>query len=42
MASRPAHMIDTPGGLKAFEEMVIIGSQQVRVLVVLNPFGGLH
>ena len=42
IASRPENTIGTPGGRKTFEEMVTIGSQQVRVRVVLNPSGGLR
>ena len=42
IASRPENIIGTPGGRKTFEEMVIIGSQQIRVRVVLNPSGGLR
>ena len=42
IASRPENMIGTPGGRKTFEEIVTIGSQQVRVRVVLNPSGGLR
>jgi hypothetical protein len=42
IASRPENMIGTPGGRKTFEEIVTIGSEQVRVRVVLNPSGGLR
>ena len=42
IASRPENIIGTPGGRKTFEEMVIMGSQQIRVRVVLNPSGGLR
>ena len=41
-ASRPENRIGTPGGRKTFEEIVTIGSQQVRIRVVLNPAGGLR
>ena len=42
IASRPENMIGTPGGRKTFEEIVTIGSQQVRIRVVLHPSGGLR
>jgi len=42
IASRPENMIGTSGGRKTFEEIVTIGSEQVRVRVVLNPSGGLR
>ena len=42
IASRPENMIGPPGGRKTFEEIVTIGSQQIRVRVVLNPSGGLR
>ncbi len=42
IASRPENLIGTPGGRKIFEEMLMMGSQPIRVRVVLNPSGRLR
>ena len=42
IASRPENLLGSPGGRQVFEAVVTIGSQQVRVRVVLHPSGALR
>jgi hypothetical protein len=42
IASRPENLLGIPGGRQVFEDVVMIGGQQVRVRLVLNPSGALR